>query len=84
MGIFQDVKKLDLMKAPSVYYSEKFDELNLTKRSADYQDAFSKLKDEYKFLYTYNENICVKNIKNMVHKKTPSSKNVKSIKNKQN
>lgn len=52
------------MKEHNVYYSDKFKELNLTKRLKDYQDAFLKLKDDYKFLYTYNENICVMNIAN--------------------
>lgn len=62
--LLMSLKKMDLMKEPSEYYSDKFNELNLTKRLKDYQDAFLKLKDEYKSLYTYNENICVINIAN--------------------
>ena len=64
MELFDVIQKINLMKEQNVYYSDKFKELNLTKRLKDYQDAFLKLKDDYKFLYTYNENICVMNIAN--------------------
>ena len=61
MELFDGIKKMDLMKEQNVYYSGKFHELNLPKRWEDYKNAFSKLKDEYKSIFTYNENICVQN-----------------------
>lgn len=61
MEFFDGIKKMDLMKEQNVYYSGKFHELNLPKRWEDYKNAFSKLKDEYKSIFTYNENICVQN-----------------------
>ena len=64
MEVFAGVQKINLMKEQSVYYSNKFQELNLSKRFNDYKIAFSKLKDEYKSLFTYNENICVQNTAN--------------------
>ena len=57
MEFFDGIKKMDLMKEQNVYYSGKFHELNLPKRWEDYKNAFSKLKDEYKSIFTYNENI---------------------------